>query len=242
MRLRSVRPPNGPQRIVTDLNCLRMVRSSDSTQSSPKTRRWTLTILPSLFFNMPPPPFMILEPRSASVCPCANEPCARIHDAMITAVEKNPGWFTQCFISSLHVWHSRLNLNSPVVPARTGMQRENKGDASLLEQLEMSCVPFVWPLFGQPTGNRLPTPAEQGADQQRQQPPRDPAIQHEGHLQDPRMQLRRQVPRGHPWLSCSMRFYKHRNRGRRATFFLCSLLQEAAQAKILSESAVCLPI
>ena len=29
----------------------------------------------------------------------------------------------------------------------------------------------------------------------------------------------RQVPRDHPWLSCSMRFYKHRNRGRRATFF-----------------------
>ena len=89
----------------------------------------------------------------------------------------------------------------------------------------------------QPTGDRLPAPAKQGADKQRQEPPGNAAIEHAGHLHDPRHHFRRQVPRGHPWLSCSMRVVMHRNRDRRATFFLSLLAHTTTKAMILSESA-----
>jgi len=47
------------------------------------------------------------------------------------------------------------------------------------------------PPAAQPTGDGFAPPGKQGADQQRQQPPRHTPMQHAGQRRDPRRQLRR---------------------------------------------------
>src|SRR5205085_9751722 len=91
----------------------------------------------------------------------------------------------------------------------------------------------------QPAGDGLAYLSKQGPGQKRQQPPGQASMQQTSHLRDPRRHLDGQMPLCHPWLSCAMRFVKHRYRLRRAVFLSTPLRSSERKTQVFSESAVC---